>query len=219
MPNELAMLDVAYRDLSALAVGLDESASWQPSGCPGWAVRDLVFHLLGDAQRALVALATPVKGRPDRNATSYWTDSPTGADPESRALRANRTMASGWRLGHLTGTYADTCQAVLSLAARTPPDAVLATQGHLLRAGDLLTTLTVEAAVHHLDLVSNLPDPGPQPGPMAVVRGTLDGLLGRPEPIGWDDETWALVGSGRRPLTAVERTAFGPDVDRLPLLS
>ncbi|MEX1654079.1 MULTISPECIES: hypothetical protein [Streptomyces] len=32
----------------------------------GWAVRDLVFHCAGDAQRALAAMRTPAAEPPDR---------------------------------------------------------------------------------------------------------------------------------------------------------
>jgi hypothetical protein len=79
--------------------------------------------------------------------------------------------------------------------------------------------LVTEAALHHLDLVEHLDAPGPSAGPLAVVRRTLDGLLGRPAPPDWDDITWALVGTGRRPLAPHARTALGADADRLPLLS
>lgn len=210
-------LRVAYGDLAGLAGSLDEDASWQPTACTGWAVRDLVQHLLDDAQRALVALATPADRPADRDAVSYWADWQVRPDPDSRQVRALRTVASAWRLDFLTGTYAETARAVLVLASRTPPDALIATQGHVLRADDLLGTLAVEAAVHHLDLVAHLGAPGPGPEPLAAVRRTLDGLLGRPEPVHWDDVTWALTGTGRRPLTPAERVAFGPDADRLPL--
>jgi uncharacterized protein (TIGR03083 family) len=218
MTAEHEELRTAYDDLARVVDTLDEAASWQPSGCPGWAVRDLVFHLLGDAQRALVALASPAAGPADRDAVTYWTDAPGRDDPESRGLRATRTMASAWRLDHLVTTYRETTQAVVTLAGNVPPQALVATQGHVLRVRDLLATLTVEAAVHHLDLVAHLRRPGPAPGPLRVVRRTLDGLLGCPVPYPWDDETWVLVGTGRRPLTEAEREALGTHADRLPLL-
>jgi hypothetical protein len=66
-----------------------------------------------------------------------------------------------------------------------PPGALVATQGHTLRARDLLATLTVEAAIHHFDLVAHLGRPGPAPGPLLLVRRTLDGLLGCPVPFPW----------------------------------
>jgi hypothetical protein len=88
----------------------------------------------------------------------------------------------------------------------------------VLTARDLVATFAVEAAVHHLDLVGELDRPGPRAEPLALVRQTLDGLLGRPVPVAWDDRTWALAGTGRRPLDAAERQAFAADADRLPLL-
>jgi len=209
-------LRTAYGDLVALVAGLDEPASWQPTGCAGWAVRDLVLHLLSDAQRALVALHTPAGGPADRDAVTYWRDAPGRSDPGSRELRAVRTLASTYGLEALRQQHAETSRAVLVAAERVPPDALVATQGHVLRAGDLLETLVVEAALHHLDLVVALDRPGPAAGPLAAVRRTLDGLLGRPCPVPWDDAAWARAGTGRRPLTADEQAAFGEGV--LPLI-
>ena len=217
--DEFAALRVAYGDLAGLAESLSERDSWCATGCPGWAVRDVVFHLLGDAQRALVSLLTPSDGPADRTAVTYWIDSPGQHDPDSRGLRATRTMASAWGLPYLVETYVLTGAAVLTLAGRVPPDTLVATQGHVLTARDLVATFAVEAAVHHLDLVVELDRPGPRAEPLALVRRTLDGLLGRPVPVAWDDRTWALAGTGRRPLDAAERQAFGADADRLPLLS
>jgi hypothetical protein len=117
----LEALRIAYGDLAALAVSLDEAASWRPTGCAGWTVRDLVFHLLGDAQRALVALATPAPGPADRNAITYWSQFPGAADAESRGIRASRTMASQWRRDFLTASYAETTAAVLTLAGARHP--------------------------------------------------------------------------------------------------
>ena len=87
-----------------------------------------------------------------------------------------------------------------------------------LRVDDLHAKLVTEAALHHLDLVAHLTAPGPATGPHAGVRRTLDGLLGRPALTGWDDTTWALIGTGRRQLSPSERAALGADADRLPLL-
>jgi hypothetical protein len=72
--------------------------------------------------------------------------------------------------------------------------------------------------VHHLDLVVGLPRPGPRPEPLALVRRTLDGLLGKPAPADWSDEWWALVGTGREPLSGRERRELGAAAAQLPLL-
>jgi hypothetical protein len=68
---------------------------------------------------------------------------------------------------------------------------------------DLLSTLVVEATVHHLDLVRHLDRPGPAEGPLAEVRRVFEGLLGRPY---------------RGSLTDAERAALGPLADRFSLL-
>lgn len=86
-----AVLRTAYGDLSNLAGSLTEREAWLSTGCTGWSVRDLVFHLLADAQRGLVALAVPVEGSPDRDAVTYWTDAPSGDDPSiARSARSGR---------------------------------------------------------------------------------------------------------------------------------
>jgi hypothetical protein len=215
---ELTALRIAYSDLSTIAASLDEQDSWLATRCDGWVVRDLLLHLLGDAQRGLVALATPAAGPADRDAVTYWADAPSGHDPEFRELRAQRTIASAWGLGPLVRSFIETTRAVVSLAGWTPPDALVATQDHVLRADDLVTTLAVEAAVHHLDLVLDLPRPGPRPEPLSLVRRTLDDLLGYRAPDDWSDESWALLGTGRVPPGGRERRALGAEVVRLPLL-
>ncbi|SOD74807.1 mycothiol maleylpyruvate isomerase-like protein [Jatrophihabitans sp. GAS493] len=218
MRPELAPLRFAYSDLGVVALSLSERDSWCGTGCPGWSVRDLFVHLLGDAQRALVALATPADRPADRTASSYWIDSPGQEDPESRGLRSVRTMAAAWRLEYLAATYAETTRAVLTLAERSDSESVVATQGHALQVGDLIDTLTVEAGLHHLDLLTELDRPGPNARVLATIRRTLDGLLGHPAPSTWDDLTWARIGSGRSELSAADRAALGPDADRFPLI-
>ncbi len=216
--TEVDLLQAAYADLREVAQSLDEAASWAPTGCAGWAVRDLVFHLLGDAQRALVALATPASPPADRDRVSYWTDSPGQDDPDSRGLRATRTMASAWKLSALVGTYLETTRAVVVLAGRTDADVLVATQGHVLRVDDLLDTLVVEAGLHQLDLVVALGRPGPSAGTLAAVRATLDARLGRRSPVRWDDATWARLATGRAELDADAAAWLGDDVARLPLI-
>jgi hypothetical protein len=213
---ELAALRIAYSDIATISASLEEEDSWRPTRCTGWFVRDLLVHLLGDAQRTLVAMATPAAGPTDRDYVSYWTDARL---TEDRELRALRTVAGTWELGDLARTFVETTRAVVTLAARTPPDALVATaEGHVLRSVDLVVTAAVKAAVHHLDLVVDLRRPGPRPEPLALVRSTLDALLGHPAPEDWPDDRWALVGTGRVPPGRGERRALGQAAARLPLL-
>ncbi|MEU3294656.1 maleylpyruvate isomerase N-terminal domain-containing protein [Streptomyces longwoodensis] len=214
-------LRAAYQGFAAVVGGLGDEESWAPSGCTGWAVRDLVFHCVGDARRALVALHTPAEGPPDRDAVTYWRDwgdDPVGAADGRRFDRVAASMFLDFR--QLRALYLETAAATVRATAATPSDRCVATQGHVLTVGDLMATLAVEAAVHHLDLVVHLPDaPRPAPAALTTVRATLDGLLGRPAPVEWTDEHYARVGTGRAPLTDAERAALGADADRFPLFS
>ncbi|MFE6994116.1 maleylpyruvate isomerase N-terminal domain-containing protein, partial [Streptomyces pharetrae] len=68
---------------TAVAALSDEDFA-QPSGCTGWLVRDLVCHLVIDAQDVLITLVTPTTREPTRDAVTYWevTDTPpAGEDP------------------------------------------------------------------------------------------------------------------------------------------
>ncbi|MCF2436317.1 hypothetical protein LV779_26030 [Streptomyces thinghirensis] len=89
----------------------------------------------------------------------------------------------------------------------------------VLTVADLLTTLGVEATVHHLDLTVALPTaPGPSLAGLTAVRATLDGLLGRPGAAGLERRALrpAPPPAAHR-LTESERHALGPDADRVPL--
>ncbi|WP_189295482.1 maleylpyruvate isomerase N-terminal domain-containing protein [Streptomyces cinerochromogenes] len=213
------VLRAAYEAASAVVAGLGDEESWLPTGCTGWAVRDLVFHCLQDAQRGLVALHTPADGPVDRDAVTYWQDwrpDTAGAANGRRWVRVNGSMFLVF--GQMQELYLETLAAAVHAAEAADPGRRVATQGHVLTAGDLITTLAVEATVHHLDLTVHLPDaPGPSPQGLAAVRATLDGLLGRPAPAEWSAERYARVGTGRAAPTDAERAALGAAAQRLPL--
>jgi len=214
----LPLLRSTYRDLGALLGGLTDEEVWQPSGCAGWTAVDLGFHLLGDARRALVALSTPAAGAADTDAVSYWTAWSPPAPGDDAELWATRIAASTrGGLPAIAAEYAETTAAVLVSADRVPPASRVATQGRVLAVEDLFSTLVVEAAVHHLDLVRSLDRPGPDAGALAEVRRVLEGLLGGPLPERWDDATAARRGTGRERLSAADRLQLGPDAARFPL--
>jgi len=211
----------SYEALASVVAPLGDEESWLPTACTGWAVRDLIFHCLSDAQRALVALHTPAPGPADRDAVTYWQDwrpNPVGAANGRRWSRVGASMFLDFR--QLRALYLGTATATVAAAAATDPYLPVSTQGHVLTTADLMTTLAVEASIHHLDLVQELPTaPGPSVSGLAAVRSTLDGLLGRPVPLDWTDEHYARAATGRTPLTGTERLSLGADADRLPLFS
>lgn len=67
-----AALAQAYAGVTAAVDELDDEALGTATRCDGWARHDLVFHLLCDAQRLLVALATPTAAQPTTDAVDYW---------------------------------------------------------------------------------------------------------------------------------------------------
>jgi uncharacterized protein (TIGR03083 family) len=217
-------LESAYRNITAVADGLNDAELMLPSRCAGWAVGDVLYHQLLDARRALRTFASPSAEPPDVDGVGYWRFYPLQGEAAQAGLAENaayarhvRIVASAYPPGALTWEWRETSAAACR-AARACPHAAVATQGHVLTTADFMCTLAVEAAVHYLDLTVALPSaPPPDPDSLALVRWVLNGLLGRPLPGEWDDQTCALKGTGRAPLTAQDRVTLGPLADRLPL--
>lgn len=218
MHDSLRLLTTAYRDVAAVLGALTPAEGFEPTGCAGWTPVDLGFHMLSDARRALVALNTPAAGPADTDAVDYWTawrPPEPGDEAELWSTRIAASVHGG--LPGISARYAETSAAALVAAGRVAPDDLVGTQGRVLTVADFLSTLTVEAAVHHLDLVLRLDRPGPAAGPLGEVRRVLEGLLGSPLPARWDDATAARRGTGREPLTAEDRAELGGAAAHFPL--
>ena len=198
-----SLLAASYDALAGVVAGLREEDAWVPTGCLGWTVRDLVWHLHADAVRGLVAAHTPAQRDADCDAVAYWRS--WGADPESdeRTRRTTRVEAGLHGFADLRGRYLEAAAAARRALDSVPAGAVLATQGHALRADDLASTLAVEATLHHADLVAHLDADGPTDAGLAEVRRVVEALLGRPLPD-WSDRRVALVGTGRSEPSAAE---------------
>jgi hypothetical protein len=98
-------------------------------------------------------------------------------------------------------------------------DVKVATQGHVLFAADFLATLAVKATIHHLDLAAGDKSLAGPSGPgLAVARETLDGALGKPVPVGWNDVDYLLKATGRVELTDGDLASLGVLATRFPLL-
>ena len=76
---------------------LEEDELARPSGCRGWSRGDLLFHMLLDAQRALVTFATPASGEGDVDFISYCTPFRPGAEGYAAHIRFVRRVASSYR--------------------------------------------------------------------------------------------------------------------------
>ncbi|HEX5189297.1 MAG TPA: maleylpyruvate isomerase N-terminal domain-containing protein [Streptosporangiaceae bacterium] len=218
-----AAFDGAYVQLTDLAAGLDDAAMMRPSRCAGWSVGDVLYHQLLDARRALRTFATPGRGPADRDDVSYWRpfaadgEIPPGSAAAADHARHVRIVASAFSPAKLTWEWTETAEAARR-AAKACPFQMVATQGHVLRAADFMATLAVEGAVHYLDMTAGLPGAAPcDPISLGLVTRVLDGLLGRERVASWDDETYALKGTGRIGLAEDERTELGPAAGKFPL--
>lgn len=218
-------LDRAYRGITEVVEPLDAAGFFRPTRCAGWAVCDLLAHVRMDAERALIAFATPAAGPPDLDHVSYWSNWASEFDPELAATHAQfiRMVAAAYsspagRVAH----WRDTAEAAVRAARAAPGAGHVSTQGHVLSVPDFVLTLVVEATIHHLDLIVSLPDAPPPPDRgLRLVRQTLTGLAGPDgsglDRTGWDDATLALKATGRIGLTETERADLGPLADRFPL--
>ncbi|HEX5090156.1 MAG TPA: maleylpyruvate isomerase N-terminal domain-containing protein [Nocardioides sp.] len=180
-----------------------------------WTVRELLFHQLLDAQRTLVALASPaVPGKePDVDSVTYWR--PFFPDSEWNQPHAEfvRVAASAYPSGAvLVDHFATTVDAAGRAVAAADPASRVRTQGHVITVADLASTLVVEATTHLLDLTVDLAGaPRPPVAALAEARRVLEGLNGAPLPDRWDDVEAVLKGTGRSPLTTRERAVLGDE--------
>ena len=214
-------LAVSYQAISRFLGALEDKDWLRATRCRGWAVCDLVYHLLHDAQRALVAFSTPAEGPADVDFVSYWRPFSSDDPASSAHARFVRIIASAHSSPlQIANRWYGTSVAAVRAAEAAPADGFISTQGHVLAVPDFIATLVVEAVIHHLDLIVDLPGAeGPEPAALALVRATLDGLVGQRLPVEWDDTTYALKATGREALTKYEREALGAVADRLPIFS
>ncbi len=207
-----ALLTESYDALAAVVSRLREEDAWAPTGCTGWSVRDLLWHLHADAVRGLVAAHTPAGRAADCDAVAYWRSWGSDPDADERNRRLTRVEAGLHDLDALRERYLEAAAATARSVAATPDAEVVSTQGHALRVDDLASTLVVEATLHHADLVVHLDAPGPPRVGLDESRRVVEALLGRTLD-GWSTERVVMVGTGRAEPTVAERdTLAGLDV-------
>jgi len=211
-------VDLFSRSWTALrtaVAGLSDEEFGRPSGCAGWLVRDLVCHLVIDAQDVLITLVTPVEAEPTRDAVSYWEVSgtpPAGDDPlDALTVR----MAAAYQEPRLLKFHLDDVGSAAGRAAElVDPGLRVGTRGQVLTAGDYLTAYVLEWTLHHLDLKSGRP---PADG-LARSREMLETIAGATFPASFSDSDALLVGTGRRAPTDTERGRLGGLAARLPFV-
>lgn len=199
-----SLLTESYDALAAVVSRLRDDDAWASTGCVGWTVRDLVWHLHADAVRGLVAVHTPAGRAADCNEIAYWRSWGSDPDADERNRRLTRVEAGLHDFDALRDRYLETAAATTRAVAAAPADEVVATQGHAVRVVDLASTLAVEATLHHADLVARIDASGPTASGLDETRRVVEALLGRPLE-GWSSTRVALVGTGRAEPTTAER--------------
>ncbi|WP_092536492.1 maleylpyruvate isomerase N-terminal domain-containing protein [Amycolatopsis arida] len=205
--------------LSAVAELSDEDFA-QPSGCAGWLVRDLVCHLVIDAQDVLITLVTPADTEPTRDAVTYWevAETPSTGDDPLDALIV-RLAAAYEEPGLLKFHLDDVGSAAGRAAELADPSLRVSTRGEVLTAGDYLSAYVLEWTLHHLDLIAHLPAAaGPPAEGLARSRELLERIAGAAFPASLSDRDALLVGTGRRAPTGAENAALGELAATLPLV-
>jgi hypothetical protein len=191
----------------------------QPSGCTGWLVRDLVCHLIIDAQDVLITLVTPAETEPTRNAVTYWdiVEAPTGDDPLDALIVRLAAAYEEPRL--LKFHFDDVGSAAGRAAGLADPGVRVSTKDQVLTAGDYLSAYVLEWTLHHLDLIAHLPDvAGPPAEGLSHSRATLEKIAGAAFLTSFSDEDALLIGTGRRAPTAAEKAELGELTAKLPLV-
>ncbi|MFI9256722.1 maleylpyruvate isomerase N-terminal domain-containing protein [Streptomyces sioyaensis] len=215
-------MDLFSRSWTALRTAVadipDEDFERQ-SGCTGWLVRDLVCHLVIDAQDVLITLVTPAETEPTVDAVTYWelVEPPTGEDPLD-ALIPRLAAAYGeprWLKFH----FDDVGSAAGRAAELADPDVRVSTRDEVLTVGDYLSAYVLEWTLHHLDLIAHLPSAAEPPAEtLAAARASLEKIAGAAFPASFSDTDALLIGTGRRTPSDEEKAALGDVAAKLPLI-
>jgi hypothetical protein len=218
------MVDLFSRSWTALRTAVaelrDEDFA-RSSGCTGWLVRDLVCHLIIDAQDVLITLVTPAETDPTRNAVTYWDIAqapPTGDDPlDALIVRLAAAYEEPWLLKF---HFDDVGAAAGRAAELADPDLRVSTRDEVLTVRDYLSAYVLEWTLHHLDLIAHLPGTAEPPAEgLARSRKMLEEIAGTAIPASMSDRDALLVGTGRRAPSDAEKTELGVGlVARLPFV-
>lgn len=209
----------SWTALLAAVAGLADADFARPSGCAGWLVRDLVCHLVIDAQDILITLATPAAEEPTRDAVTYWDVTgtpPTGEDPlDALTVRLAAAYGEPWLLRfHLD----DVGSAAGRAAGLAGPGLRVGTRDEVFAVADYLSVYVLESTLHHLDLIAHLPAAPPPPAEgLARARELLEAIAGTAIPSSFSDRDALLIGTGRRAPTEPEKAELGELAPRFPL--
>jgi hypothetical protein len=215
-------VDLFARSWTALRTAVADTPDQdfeRPSSCTGWLVRDLVCHLVIDAQDVLITLVTPAEAEPTVDAVTYWklVDPPTGDDPLDALIPR---LAAAYGDPALLKHHLDDVGSAAGRAAElADPTLRVTTQDEVLTVGDFLSAYVLEWTLHHLDLIAHLPSAAEPPAEtLAATRAIVEKIAGTPFPSSFSDTDALLVATGRRAPTDAKKSELGDLAARLPFV-
>lgn len=228
--GEIEALADQLDELINLVAGLSHDEFARPTRCPGWSVAEVIAHCEGMLVRLVGENARPVGGVAEIDRVGYYGYDPDGPregeDPArtfSEVIR-DRVIeeAEGRSPVQLRDALLVAVESALKRVVEIPAERVIQRSGHpRMTFGEFVASRNLEFGVHTLDIAQATGRPEQlRPHAAAIITDILDRLLGEPIPasIEWDATTYALVGTGRRPIHRDEVAAIGPLAARFPLL-
>lgn len=224
--HEFAAMQLALDDLFDV-LGKLEPDDWdRPTRCAPLNVRDLVAHITGSFEFVATWLTTtPPVGHAMLDRSTMWRAFPDGTPARvaeaALSVPNDRTPTETIRsLRRAVQTF------IASLSDRSVDDLAACPMfgaDFVLKAVDVMANRVLEVGVHLLDVLAAVGRPESLPPACEpVIRSILDGLLGgEPPPVlRWDFDTYVLKGTGRLPLSPLEREQLGEGLaTRFPLLA
>lgn len=226
MPTDVAQIVAAFaaeRDAaSAVLRTLPDSAFALVTNCPPWTLDELVIHTAGTVRTADLPDST---AEPCAEAADYYRrpERATEHYRRSNVDRARRHAASVLSIMTAAQYYDATTDDTLNALRASAGDRVVdIPRAGAIRMSDWALTRLIALTVHGIDAAITLDrPPWTTEAALRCITPVLVSLLGAPPPaaLGWDDQEFLELGTGRRTLSEPDRMALGPLQNRFPLLS
>lgn len=209
-------------ELGSLLEELTEEEFELVTRCTPMTVADMVAHLAQIMHGLKETSQTEFDDEPSHTAATWYTYDPAEVGPrvidgarEGSQGKTPQELTVWFREGAVGAVVAITNTSGRRIVGRDAPRRTRVTLDELAR------TRVLEAAVHTAD-IGHATKRGEAIVPAAakVCCELLDEILGAklPPDIGWDERTYILTATGRRPLSNNERWTLGELANRFPLI-
>lgn len=224
-PGSRAELEAFRAEGEALGslLGTLGAQDWmRPTRCPPLDLRQIVVHLQSQLEGVIETCAQPfMDSEPQKDRVTWW-DYDIEED-QTETLAWILKIADQYPAEEIPARWsASVAEAVAAVEARLAAGDPAVRPGQaVIRLTDYIATRVLELTIHATDVLDALGrPPSPTSEGLAVTLDILADRLGAdPRELGFDDTDFAILATGRRELTAVERERLGPLADEFPLLA